>query len=102
MDQLQTAAQSETYRSIDRLVDEWAIGTNRFSEQDERLLIARHNGRLVGIGGMTIEPKRQAGRELPFRVEERSRGKQTSAERYGQLPSTLYNRRLCFGDRTFE
>lgn len=56
MDQVRTAAQNEAYRFIDRLVDDWANGTNRFSEQSERLLIARYDGRLVGGGGITIEP----------------------------------------------
>lgn len=56
MGQLRTAAQNEAYRFIDRLIEDWANGTNRFSKQSERLLIAQHDGGLVGVGGINIEP----------------------------------------------
>ncbi|MDE1993507.1 MAG: GNAT family N-acetyltransferase [Rhizobiaceae bacterium] len=49
-------ARREGYRFVDRLVDEWVDGRNRFDRNGERLMMANIDGSLVAIGGLTIEP----------------------------------------------
>lgn len=53
---LQSDAANEGYRFIERLIDEWETGDVRFDEPDEALLIARCDGTIAGIGGVTIDP----------------------------------------------
>ncbi len=53
---LQRDARRHGYGSIDRLISEWQEGSNRFARTGECLLAIRSDRRLVGIGGMTIEP----------------------------------------------
>ncbi|MCB1445970.1 MAG: GNAT family N-acetyltransferase [Rhizobiaceae bacterium] len=49
-------AQAEGYRLIDTLMREWADGTNRYDGTEEILMTVRRNDRLVGIGGVTVDP----------------------------------------------
>ena len=56
---LQSDAASEGYRFIDRLIEEWAVNINRFNKSGEALLVARYNGIIAGIGGVTKEPSDQ-------------------------------------------
>jgi GNAT superfamily N-acetyltransferase len=41
---------------VQRLETEWVSGVNRFSKSGERLLAAAEKGRLIGIGGINIDP----------------------------------------------
>jgi len=43
-------------RLIRRLADEWATGANRFDRPGEILFGAFIDGRLVGVGGLNIDP----------------------------------------------
>ena len=56
VDQLRVDARAEGFRFVDRLVDEWASGANRFSKTGEALLVARVDEAIAGIGGVTLEP----------------------------------------------
>ena len=53
---LQSEAKAEGYLFIERLADEWAASEARFDRPGESLLIARCQGQLAGIGGITIAP----------------------------------------------
>jgi GNAT superfamily N-acetyltransferase len=55
-DALRAEARAEGYRFVDRLATDWMSGTIRFDRGEEALLVARINGVLAGIGGLTIEP----------------------------------------------
>lgn len=50
---LAPAAAAEGIRTIDVVLDEWETDKNRFSRSGEALLVARVDGELAGIGGMT-------------------------------------------------
>ena len=41
---------------VRRLVEEWASGRNRFDGPGEVLLVARLDGRLVGVCGLNVDP----------------------------------------------
>jgi GNAT superfamily N-acetyltransferase len=41
---------------VRRLADEWASGANRFDRPGEALFIARTIDRIVGVGGLNIDP----------------------------------------------
>src|SRR5207249_6785208 len=43
-------------RLVRRLADEWATGANRFDRPGEILFGAFIDGRLVGVGGLNIDP----------------------------------------------
>jgi GNAT superfamily N-acetyltransferase len=53
---LHAEAQAEGFRQVERLATDWHAATTRFDREDEALLVARVNGVLAGIGGLTIEP----------------------------------------------
>ncbi len=53
---LRLEAASEGFRFIERLADAWNAGTTIFDKPGEALLVARCDGRMAGIGGMTIDP----------------------------------------------
>ena len=55
-DVLRAEACAEGHRSINRLAADWASRTTRFDALEEALLAARVADRLVGIGGITIDP----------------------------------------------
>jgi len=49
-------ARREGYRFIDRLIDEWFDGSNRFDRDGEYLLMAFAGEAPVGVGGLSAEP----------------------------------------------
>ncbi len=53
---LAAAARSEGYRFLDRLIDDWQSGANRFDSPGEILLGAFSGPRLVGVGGLNRDP----------------------------------------------
>ncbi len=53
---LRTEALADGFRALERLVTEWEEGTLRFDRPGEALMMARGDGRCVGIGGITIDP----------------------------------------------
>jgi len=54
---LRRAAETEGHRHMAQLEDELALGAQRFDRDGEVLLAAFADGRLVGIGGLTLEPE---------------------------------------------
>ena len=53
---LRRAADEEGHRHVARLEDEFVSGVQRFDLDGEILLAAFADGRLVGVGGLTLEP----------------------------------------------
>ncbi|MFK0378124.1 GNAT family N-acetyltransferase [Pandoraea sp. NPDC090278] len=53
---LEREAATQGFRFLGRLIEEWETGKNRFDKLGERLLVATYNGRLVGIGGLNVDP----------------------------------------------
>lgn len=49
-------ASAEGFRFLERLRADWNAGSLRFDKPGEALLIARRDGTLAGIGGMTADP----------------------------------------------
>jgi GNAT superfamily N-acetyltransferase len=56
LDALRTEARAEGYRFLGRLCAEWASGTVRFDQPGEQLMVARVDGALAAIGGLTVDP----------------------------------------------
>jgi GNAT superfamily N-acetyltransferase len=54
-------AASEGVNFMTRLLAEWRSGVNRFDKPGEWLLGAFEDGRMVGLGGLTIDPYLPAG-----------------------------------------
>lgn len=50
------AAENEGHGLLARLVREWSEGELRFDRPGERLLIARLDGTIVAVGGITVDP----------------------------------------------
>jgi GNAT superfamily N-acetyltransferase len=92
---LQDEARAEGYLFIDRLVEEWQSGANRFDKTGELFLGCLDGGVLVAVGGVQRDPYRTAvdvgrvrrvyvrpawrgrgiGQELVTLLVERARGK---------------------------
>jgi GNAT superfamily N-acetyltransferase len=53
---MRAEARSEGHQLLDRLVEEWRSGVNRFALPGERLLGAVAADRLVAIGGLNRDP----------------------------------------------
>ena len=53
---LLSASRTENHRFVDRLVDEYADGSNRFALPGEALYAAYADETLVGIGGLNRDP----------------------------------------------
>lgn len=58
---LENAALAEGFRFLTRLISEWHSGANRFDAPGECLMAAYLNERLVGIGGLSVDPYAEAG-----------------------------------------
>jgi hypothetical protein len=58
---LEREASAQGFNFLDRLIEEWTTGTNRFDKPGECLLVATDNGHLVGIGGLNIDPYEPTG-----------------------------------------
>lgn len=50
------AAREEGHNLVERLVDDWRDGSNRFDRSGEVALEARLNSRLVAVGGLNRDP----------------------------------------------
>jgi GNAT superfamily N-acetyltransferase len=57
LDLLREEARAEGFRHLDRLAQEWGAGAVRFDRPGESLIAAHHDGELVGVGGVTAEPR---------------------------------------------
>ena len=53
---LRSEARGEGYGMLDRLACDWASGADRYDRAGEALLVARIDGALAGIGGLTHDP----------------------------------------------
>lgn len=53
---LADAARSEGHGLLDRLLREWSSGALRFDRPGETLLIGRLEGRIVAVGGISVDP----------------------------------------------
>ncbi|WP_115665608.1 GNAT family N-acetyltransferase [Cupriavidus taiwanensis] len=49
-------ASAQGFNFVGRLIDEWQAGSNRFDKPGECLLVVTHNGTLIGIGGLNVDP----------------------------------------------
>ena len=47
---------SQGYRFVQRLVDEYNSGINRFDKPGEALFVFVHEGQVIGVGGLNIDP----------------------------------------------
>lgn len=64
IDVVRREAADEGYRFIERLIDGWQAGTDRFDKPGEALLLARQDGTIAGIGGITEDPFDRAALRL--------------------------------------
>jgi GNAT superfamily N-acetyltransferase len=55
-------ARQAGFRALDRLVEDWASGANRFDGPGEVLFAALDGGRVVGVCGLNIDPYAPGGR----------------------------------------
>jgi GNAT superfamily N-acetyltransferase len=53
---LRDEATSEGFRFMDKLCDEWQSGANRFSGSGEVFLGVFQGPRLIGLGGLNVDP----------------------------------------------
>ena len=58
---LEREASAQGFNFLDRLINEWRTGSNRFDKPGERLLVAVDAGNIVGIGGLNVDPYRPIG-----------------------------------------
>lgn len=63
---LQLDARQTGFMALTRMVDEWRSGVNRFAKPGEVLLAAWIGDRMVGIGGLNVDP--YAGRSNIGRI----------------------------------
>lgn len=49
-------SEREVFKFLRRLVDDWQSGTNRFDSAGEIFLIAREADKVIGVGGLNIDP----------------------------------------------
>jgi len=49
-------SEAQGLRFVRRLAEEWASGANRFDRPGEALFVARDEERIVGVGGLNIDP----------------------------------------------
>lgn len=75
-------SESEGFRFLRKLVDDWTSGENRFTQQGEALFIAECDGQIVAVGGLNIDPYANAptvGRVRRFYVAARFRRQKLGA-----------------------
>jgi GNAT superfamily N-acetyltransferase len=53
---LESEARVEAVANVSRLITDWTSGAERFSKPGELLLAAYEDERLIGVGGLTLEP----------------------------------------------
>lgn len=56
IDEFARSARNEEFRLLDRLIGDHRSGDNVFARPGDVLTAVRENGRLVGIGGLNIDP----------------------------------------------
>jgi GNAT superfamily N-acetyltransferase len=56
LDGLATEAKQEGFRFVQRTIDEWVDGANRFSKPGEILWGVFCDGQCIGIGGLNVDP----------------------------------------------
>ena len=56
LDTLISESEAEGFGFVRRLGNEWDSGTNRFDRPGEALFVAREGDRVVGIGGLNVDP----------------------------------------------
>jgi GNAT superfamily N-acetyltransferase len=56
IDELARSARNEGFLFLDRLIGDHRTGDNMFARPGEVLFAVREDGRLVGIGGLNIDP----------------------------------------------
>jgi GNAT superfamily N-acetyltransferase len=56
LDALRAEARTEGFRALERLAAEWQDGSQRFAGPGGALLAAIADARLIGIGGVTLDP----------------------------------------------
>jgi len=56
LNSLVAESEMEGFQFLRRLVTDWSDGTNTFSLDGEALFLAEHEGRLVGVAGLNIDP----------------------------------------------
>jgi len=56
LERLRVESSREGYNFIERLVDEWASGVNRFSAPGEAFFLAVADGQVVGVCGLNRDP----------------------------------------------
>lgn len=56
LDRLRADAHADGHMIVDRLVDDWGSGANRFDRAGELLLGAYSEMQLAGIGGLNLDP----------------------------------------------
>ncbi len=74
---LLTASRAEGHNLVERLVDDWRDGSNRFDRPGEIAFEARIGTRLVGVGGLNRDPYHddpQVGRIRHVYVSTAARG----------------------------
>ncbi len=49
-------SEAQGSRFVRRLAEDWASGANRFDRPGEALFVARDEERIVGVGGLNIDP----------------------------------------------
>ena len=49
-------SEAQGVRFVRRLAEEWVSGANRFDQPGEALFVARDDGRVVGVGGLNLDP----------------------------------------------
>jgi GNAT superfamily N-acetyltransferase len=55
-DELAAIARAEGFGMLDRLIADWDDGSNRFDAPGELVLAAWRGTRLVGLGGLNVDP----------------------------------------------
>ncbi|MGE8154111.1 GNAT family N-acetyltransferase [Pseudomonas vancouverensis] len=58
---LEKEAVAEGFRFLTRLISEWHSGKNRFDAPGECLMAAYSDQRLIGIGGLSVDPYNKPG-----------------------------------------
>lgn len=61
LETIRTAARDEGFHALDRLIDDWQSGENRFDAAGEALFEARVDDALVGVCGLNRDPWARLG-----------------------------------------
>lgn len=56
VDELLTSSRTEGFRMVQRLVEDWSSGANRFDRTNETLLCSNAGGQLAATCGLNVDP----------------------------------------------